>query len=58
MHEYTVKKIETGFAIQGSWDKDFQYRKEWAFVDWSSVIDWMKSNEPVFPIKEEIATAA
>lgn len=57
MSEFRVKKIETGFLVEGSWDKHYRHMKEWAFVDWSSVIDWMKVNEPVFDKDEEAPKA-
>lgn len=57
MSEFKVKKIETGFLVEGEWDKLYRNRKEWAFVDWSSVLDWMKVNEPVFELYEEAPKA-
>lgn len=56
-NEYRVKKIETGFVVEGGWDKNYRHRKEWAFVDWSSVINWMKNNEPAFVLDEEAPKA-
>jgi hypothetical protein len=53
MTEFRIKKIETGFVVEGEWDRNYSHRKEWAFLDWSAVLDWMKANEPVFVKNEE-----